>query len=148
MLSKRCKYALKALEQLARVYGRPDNCLSTPAIARAAQVPKKFLEQILLELKKAGLADSRAGATGGYFLVKAPTEIALAEVLRLIDGPIALLPCVSLKFYTRCPDCPDEAACGLRRVFTAVRQRDLELLTGFSVQSLIEDQDGYTDWSI
>ncbi len=148
MLSKRCKYALKALEQLARVHGQSSRCLSTPAIAKAAQAPKKFLEQILLELKKAGMVDSRAGAAGGYFLVKNPTEIALAEVLRLIDGPIALLPCVSLKFYARCADCPDEAACGLRRVFTAVRQRDLELLTGFSVQSLIEDREGYADWSI
>jgi Rrf2 family protein len=137
MMSKRCKYALKALARLGRAFEKIPNSVPTPEIARGENIPKKFLEQILLELKKGGLVDSRAGASGGYFLLKAPAEISLIEVLRLVDGPVALLSCVSTKFYKRCDDCPDEAACTLRRVFTEVRQRDVELLAGFSIAHLM-----------
>ena len=137
MMSKRCKYALKALTHLGRAYRQNAHCVPTPEIARSERIPKKFLEQILLELKKGGLVDSRAGVAGGYYLLKNPAEISLIEVLRLIDGPIAFLPCVSLKFYQRCEDCTDEASCSLRRVFTEVRQRDVELLAGFTIESLL-----------
>ncbi len=138
MMSKRCKYALKALARLGRAFGHePATALPTPEIARSENIPKKFLEQILLELKRGGLVESRAGVAGGYFLLRAPADIPLKEVMRLIDGPIALLPCVSHKFYKRCEDCPDEAACRLHHVFAEVRQRDSELLAGYTVESLI-----------
>ncbi len=137
MMSKRCKYALKALTRLGKEFGKSPGTVSTPDIAKEERIPKKFLEQILLELKKAGLVDSRAGANGGYFLLKPPAYISLIEVLRLVDGPVALLPCVSLKFYKPCDDCPDEAACKMREVFTQVRQRDVELLAGLTIESLM-----------
>ncbi len=136
-MSKRCKYALKALARLGKEFGKDPGSVATPEIARCENIPKKFLEQILLELKKGGFVESRAGATGGYFLLKNPAEISIKEILRLIDGPIALLPCVSTKFYKRCEDCPDEAACRLNFVFAEVRTRDVELLKGFSIQDLM-----------
>lgn len=138
-MSKRCKYALKALAKLGEAQEKGPITVPTPEIARSANIPKKFLEQILLEMKSGGLVDSRAGVSGGYFLLKNPRDIALIDVMRLIDGPVALLPCVSLKFYKRCDDCQDEAHCALRRVFTEVRQRDVELLAGFTIEDLMRD---------
>src|SRR5262245_64866853 len=105
MMSKKCKYALKALVCLGKEYGRGNR--QTDDIARTANVPKKFLELILLDLKRGGYVQSRRGAGGGYHLVRDPARINLAEIYRLFDGAIALQPCVSQKFYGRCDDCPD-----------------------------------------
>ncbi|UYN98535.1 MAG: Rrf2 family transcriptional regulator [Devosia sp.] len=118
MISQKAKYALRALVSLARA-GRGESRM-IGEISREQAIPKKFLEQILLELKRAGFVASRRGRMGGYILLKAPEEIMYGEVLRLIDGPIAPLPCLSKIAYRRCDDCQDEAACEIRHVFERV----------------------------
>lgn len=118
MISQKAKYALRALVSLARA-GRGESRM-IGEIAQEQAIPKKFLEQILLELKRAGFVSSRRGRMGGYELVKAPEEIMYGDVLRLIDGPIAPLPCLSKIAYKKCEDCRDEAACEIRHVFERV----------------------------
>ena len=126
MISQKARYALRALVALARApEGRP---VLTADIARNEQIPRKFLEQILLELKNRGIAESRRGKNGGYRLSRRPEEISFAEVLRLIDGPIAPLPCLSLTAYRPCPDCSDERACEIRRVFAESYEATLAVL--------------------
>jgi len=117
MISRQSKYALRALIALARAEGKS---LLTAEIAVQQKIPKKFLEQILLVLKRSGLVQSRRGAKGGYALLKPADAITFAEVLRLIDGPLAPLPCLSVVAYARCPDCPDEKSCEIRQVFATV----------------------------
>lgn len=97
-------------------------------ISQAQAIPKKFLEQILLELKRAGLVMSRRGRLGGYVLLKPADRITFGEVLRLIDGPIAPLPCLSKIAYRRCADCKDEASCEIRHVFSHVVKAEREVL--------------------
>jgi Rrf2 family protein len=118
MISQKAKYALRALVSLARA-GRGQSRM-IGEISQEQAIPKKFLEQILLELKRAGIVNSRRGRMGGYELLKAPEEITYGEVLRLIDGPIAPLPCLSKIAYRKCVDCQDEAACEIRHVFERV----------------------------
>lgn len=118
MISQKAKYALRALVSLARAQSGATMMIGD--IAREQAIPKKFLEQILLELKRAGFVASRRGRTGGYELLKAPEEIRFGEVLRLIDGPIAPLPCLSQIAYRRCEDCKEEASCEIRHVFERV----------------------------
>ena len=137
MMSKKCKYALKALIRLGKDYGGGN--LLTDEIAKAEHIPKKFLELILLDLKRAGYVRSKQGVKGGYRLVQDPRQISLAEIYRLFDGAIALVPCVSQKFYETCDDCPDEDACLLKRVFVEVRDKTYELMTGLTIQSFLDD---------
>jgi Rrf2 family protein len=118
MISQKAKYALRALVSLARA-GRGQSRM-IGEISQEQAIPKKFLEQILLELKRAGIVNSRRGRMGGYELLKAPEEITYGEVLRLIDGPIAPLPCLSKIAYRKCVDCQDEASCEIRHVFERV----------------------------
>jgi len=136
MMSKKCKYALKALIRLSGDYG--GGHLLTDDIARAENIPKKFLEQILLALKHAGYVRSKQGTKGGYRLVRDPRQITLAEIYRLFDGAIALVPCVSQKFYETCDDCPDEKTCRLKRVFIEVREQTYELLSGITIKSFLD----------
>jgi Rrf2 family protein len=126
MISQKAKYALRALVALARI-GEGQSAMISD-IARDQAIPKKFLEQILLELKRAGIVMSRRGRLGGYALLKAPEEITFGEVLRLIDGPIAPLPCLSKIAYQRCKDCADEATCEIRHVFARVTLATREVL--------------------
>jgi Rrf2 family protein len=119
MISQRAKYALHALLALARA----DGSLMVGEIAAAEQIPRKFLEQILLELKRHGLVQSRRGRSGGYGLLKRADEITFGQVLRIIDGPIAPLPCLSRIAYRRCADCLDEESCDVRRVFAKVAEQ-------------------------
>jgi Rrf2 family protein len=135
MMSKKCKYALKALICLGRDYGGGN--LLTDDIARSEHIPKKFLELILLDLKHAGYVRSKQGKNGGYRLVQHPRDINLAEIYRLFDGAIALVPCVSQKFYEECDDCPDEKACRLKRVFIDVREKTYELMSGITIESFL-----------
>ncbi len=125
MLSNRARYALRAAAYLA---GRP---AGTPVqiadIAAARNIPLKFLEAILLQLRKAGFLESKKGKGGGYSLAKAPSEISLAAVIRVIDGPIAMLPCASLNFYQECQDC-DKTSCGLNRAIAEARDAILSVL--------------------
>jgi Rrf2 family protein len=106
-------------------------------IASEEHIPKKFLEQILLDLRNAGLLFSKKGAGGGYGLVKDPAEIFVVQVLRLTGGPVALLPCVSLNFYQRCEECSNEATCGVRDVFLEVRNATLKILSDTSIADVI-----------
>ena len=126
MLSQKARYALRALFLLAkRPAGQP---VMIAEIAKEAQIPRKFLEQILLELKKRGILHSLRGKFGGYTLGRAPDKISFAEVIRAIDGPLALSPCVSVTAYRRCDDCVDEATCVLRKVLLAVRDSTAHIL--------------------
>jgi len=133
MLSKKTQYAFKALMYLAQ---KP-NCepVLIAEISQQRNIPLKFLENILLELKKQGILDSKKGKGGGYYLSKAPEKIFLADVLRLIDGPIALLPCVSLHFYKQCGQC-DERNCGLHRIMCEVRDANLAILENKTVADI------------
>ena len=136
MLSKKAKYALKALEYMAENKGNTP--LKISQIAEEQNIPQKFLEAILLELRKDGLLRSRLGKTGGYLLNKAPEEIRLGHVIRLLDGPIALVPCVSYKYYAPCEECPDEATCGCRDVFGDVREATNQILDTMSLADVIK----------
>ncbi|GEO84224.1 MULTISPECIES: RrF2 family transcriptional regulator [Alphaproteobacteria] len=118
MISQKAKYALRALSVLARAEaGEP---LQISDIADRQKIPKKFLEQILLDLKRNGMVTSRRGKQGGYLLLRPAGDITYGEVLRLIDGPIAPLPCLSITAYRRCEDCAGESDCEVRHVFARV----------------------------
>ncbi|MFD2598348.1 RrF2 family transcriptional regulator [Sphingobacterium corticis] len=138
MLSKKTKYAIKALMLLGRNYGKDP--MQIIKIAEEERIPKKFLEQILLEMRNAGMLYSKKGAGGGYSLNKAPEDIYLSQVMRLIDGPIALLPCVSLNFYRSCEECLEERVCGIRDTFMDVRNAMLQILNDTSIAALINKE--------
>src|SRR6201991_4496672 len=127
MISQKAKYALRALVILSREadHGEPQMISD---IARTQAIPKKFLEQILLELKRAGIVMSRRGRLGGYVLLRPADKQSFGEALRLIDGPIAPLPCLSKIAYRRCADCQDEATCEIRHVFAGVVKAQREVL--------------------
>jgi Rrf2 family protein len=126
MISQKARYAFKALLLLA---SQPVGAsMRIEEIARQGAIPRKFLEQILLELKRDGLIDSRRGRAGGYVLVKAASEIMVGNVLRVVDGPIAPLSCISRTAYRRCADCSEERYCGLRRLFAGAHAAMLEVL--------------------
>ena len=110
-------------------------------IAQKEQLPKKFLEAILLELKRSGFLGSKKGAGGGYYLMKKSEEIKLASIIRVIDGPIALLPCVSLNFYEKCDECTSEVYCGIRDVMKDVRDATLQILTNTTVADMVQRED-------
>ena len=133
MLSKKTQYAFKALMYLAQ---KPNNePVLIAEISQQRNIPLKFLENILLELKKQGILDSKKGKGGGYYLAKEPDKIILADVMRLIEGPIALLPCVSLHFYKQCGQC-DENHCGLHRIMIQVRDANLAILENKTVADI------------
>ena len=131
MLSRKTRYALRALLHLAEA----DPAKSTQAaeIAERQQVPRKYLELILLDLKKAGFITSRRGPGGGYVLAKVPADISFADVIRSTEGPIAMVPCASVNFYARCADCHDEATCAIRRVMARVRDDTVRTLSQTSL---------------
>lgn len=133
MLSKKTQYAFKALTFMAE--RKKEGPVLIAEIAKKKRIPLKFLENILLELKKAGILDSKKGKGGGYFFREDPEDIKLAKVMRIIEGPIALLPCVSLNFYEKCKDC-DEKKCGLNRIMIQVRDNTLMILENKTVNDL------------
>ncbi len=136
MISQKAKYALRALSALARAKGSTP--LQISDIADRQTIPKKFLEQILLELKHNGLVTSRRGKQGGYLLLKPAGEITYGEVLRLIDGPIAPLPCLSLTAYRRCEDCNGESDCEVRQVFARVADETRAVLFSTTIADALE----------
>jgi Rrf2 family protein len=137
MISQKAKYALKALGTLAEEKSRGGGALTIEEIATRAGVPKRFLEHILLVIKNGGIIGSRRGRIGGYQLIKDPATVTLGAVLRLIDGPIAPLPCLSRGAYQRCEDCQDEATCAIRRAFGDVFAAYLLLIESMTVEDLI-----------
>lgn len=137
MLSQKCKYALRALLALARE--NPEDLLLVADIAERENLPKKFLEAILLELNRNGLVRSRRGRGGGYALAKPADLITFGQVVRIMDGPLAPLSCVSVNYYRRCDDCSDEATCEIRKVMRRVRDAIAGELDGTSLaQALAE----------
>jgi Rrf2 family protein len=128
MISQKAKYAFKALFRLAE--GGHGRAMSIEEIAQTDGIPQKFLEHILLDLKRKGLVASRRGRAGGYMLIKHPHEMTIGSVLRAIDGPIAPLPCVSRTAYRPCPDCADEKTCTVRRLFADTYSAMLLLMDG------------------
>ena len=135
MISKKMKYALKALIHIANA---EEAYVKTGDIAEKAQIPKKFLEQILLELKKGRIINSKQGNVGGFYFVKEPKDVTLADIYRLIDGPIALVPCVSKNFYERCDDCLNEESCSIRHALIEVRDGTLKILERKNIAELAE----------
>lgn len=135
MISKKTKYAIKALVYLAKECDKGPILIST--IAEKEKIPQKFLEAILLDLRKAGILNSKKGKGGGYYLLKKAEDVNMADVMRLFDGPIALLPCVSFKYYERCEECIDEEACGIRDIFYEVRNETVNLLKAGTLSSII-----------
>jgi len=126
MLSKKTKYGLKALTYIARK--RCEHPVLISEIANSENISQKFLESILLILRKNGFLGSKKGKGGGYYLIKKPNEVSMASVIRVLEGPIAMLPCVSLNFYEKCDDCPDEDACTVHELMIEVRDNTLKVL--------------------
>jgi Rrf2 family protein len=134
MLSKKAKYALKALLFLSRPSDRGLVLISE--IATAERIPRKFLEAILVDLKVHGLLHSLRGKNGGYKLAKDPDEISVGAVVRIIDGPLAPIPCVSHLYYRRCEECKDETSCEIRIVMKKVRDSTAQILDNTSLEDL------------
>jgi Rrf2 family protein len=135
MISKKAKYALKALKVLAESFEKGPLLISH--IAESEKIPKKFLEAILLELRNHGLLQSQKGKGGGYYLRQEPSKITFAKVIRVIDGPIAPTLCVSLHFYGKCDDCADEETCTLRNILADWRDANLAVLENKTIADLL-----------
>ena len=134
MLSRKSKYGLKALLALARTPGGGPVLIAE--LAAADGLPAKFLEAILLELKRRGLVQSKKGRGGGYYLSRPPERITFGEVIRALEGPLALVPCVSQTAYARCVDCPDEATCGVRIAMGEVRDATARILDSTTLAAI------------
>jgi Rrf2 family protein len=134
MLTMKTKYALKALGQLA--LAPPGSQMLIAEIAEREEIPKKFLEAILVELKQHGFVRSRKGRGGGYMLAKNPDTITLASVIRVLDGPIAPVPCLSRTAYRRCDGCKDEATCGVRLVLREAYAASVHVLEGTTLADM------------
>ena len=134
MLSRKSKYGLKALLVLAEESGKGPVLISQ--LADRDALPKKFLEAILLDLKRHGLVESRKGKGGGYYLRRSPEEITFGEVIRVLEGPLALVPCVSQTAYAPCAECVDERTCGVRLAMQQVRDATAEILDGTTLADI------------
>jgi Rrf2 family protein len=134
MLSQKAQYAFRALTQLVDQYEKGPVLICD--IAEKKRIPLKFLENILLQLKKAGVLESKKGKGGGYYLKEHPSKTTIANVVRVVDGPIAMLPCVSLYFYQKCKNC-DEENCGLHGIMEGVRDATLGVLENKTLQDLV-----------
>lgn len=133
MLSRKAQYAFRALTHL--VNKCEDGPILISDISKKKRIPLKFLENILLELKRAGVLDSKKGKGGGYFIKADPAATTVASIIRIVDGPIAMLPCVSLNFYERCKNC-DEKNCGLHNIMESVRDATLNVLEHRTLKDL------------
>ena len=126
MLTQRSKYALRAMTMLAA--SKPGDMVLVADIAKQRKIPRKFLELILLDLKKRGLLHAKRGKNGGYSLARPANKITFGEIIRITDGPLAPLPCASLTAYRKCDDCEDEKTCGIRRIMRSVRDSSSAIL--------------------
>jgi Rrf2 family protein len=139
MLSSKARYALRALVELARADGVQ---ITAGELAERADAPRKFLEAILLELSRRGLVVSRRGKLGGYSLGRPAEAISFAEVIRVIDGPLAMAPCVSRLSFRKCDDCPDLATCSIREALLRARDSTAEVLEGYSLAEAASGRGG------
>lgn len=138
MITKKAKYAIKAVIYLSKQDHRKPVLIEQ--IAEEERIPRKFLEAILLDLRKAGILGSRKGKGGGYYLLKPADEISMAEVIRLFDGPIALVPCVAHRYYEPCDECVDEITCPIREVFRDIREQTVAILKNNNFAELINKE--------
>ena len=136
MLSKKAKYGLKALFVLAEEYGHGPNLISE--LAEKEGIPKKFLELILLGLKNQGILQSKKGKGGGYFLGKPPDRVTFGQIVRILNGPLAPVPCVSQTAYRRCEECSDEATCGVRIVMKETRDAIAGILDNVTLADVLK----------
>ena len=134
MLSKKTKYGIKALTFLGRQENRTPVAIAT--ISKSENISLKLLESILLTLRKNGILGSKKGKGGGYYLLKSPSEIPMTAVMRILEGPISMVPCVSLNFYEKCADCPDESACAVHNLMMQVRDNTLDIFRNTSLADL------------
>lgn len=125
-ISKKSKYALRALFELARRYNQGPVLIAE--LSERQRLPKKFLEFILLELRNQGILGSKKGKGGGYFLARDPSTISIGEIIRSLDGPLAPVPCVSQSAYRTCEECENEATCGIRALMQDVRDATVQIL--------------------
>jgi Rrf2 family protein len=139
MISNKTKYGLQALLSLARDFGRGPILIAD--LAEKERIPRKFLETILLQLKNAGILGSRKGRGGGYFLARDPAEITMGSAVRLLEGSLAPLPCVSESAYQKCEECLDETSCGIRLVMKDVRDAIAGILDHTSLKDVLERSD-------
>ncbi len=135
MLSKKTKYGLKALTFLAIQKER--NPIPIAEIATHENISQKFLESILLTLRRTGYLGSKKGKGGGYYLIKDPSEIPMTTVMRVLEGPIAMVSCVSINFYEKCEDCPDEQSCSVHKLMLKVRDSALDVYRNTTLADLI-----------
>lgn len=139
MISKKTKYALKALIHLAEEYDKGPILISD--LAQKERIPKKFLELILLALKNNGILQSKKGKGGGYFLGRPPRKVNMGQIIRIMEGPLAPVPCVSETAYAPCEDCDDEATCGIRIVMKDVRDAISRIFDNTTLADLLEKVD-------
>lgn len=144
MLTKKTKYALRALIYLAE---HRDSPVLIANLARDEKMPKKFLERILLEMNKEGFLASKKGKGGGYFLARPASDIFIGDVVRIMDGPLAPVSCVSVTAYAPCKDCPSEAACHIRSVMKQVRDAIAAILDKTSLEDMIRMGPESEAWS-
>jgi Rrf2 family protein len=138
-LSKKGEYAVRALIEIGfEANLRPNNLIQISTVAQRTNIPEKFLEQILLALRNGGVLKSKRGVEGGYSLAKAPDDITLGEVIRLLDGPLAPIACVSKTSYEPC-SCPDEASCGLHIAMKEVRDAIAAILDNYKLSRVIQE---------
>jgi Rrf2 family protein len=135
MLSKKAKYALKALEYLAK--SPVDSPVLIAVIAHEQKIPRKFLETILLELKNEGVLKSKMGKNGGYSLLVPANKINIGSIIRLIDGPVSFVSCVSEKYYKPCAECKTESTCGLKSMMAEVREATIKVLEKITLQEIV-----------
>ena len=137
MLTQKTRYSILALVKLAKEFGK--GTLMINEIAESEKIPKRFLESILLELKKNGFLASKLGKNGGYYLIRKPEEINLLEIVRLTEGSIALLRCTSVKYYEPCEHCKDELTCSIRGTFKDIRDYTFSKLENTSLAMLAQE---------
>ena len=131
MLSKKAQYSILALVRLAKDFESGPVLIGS--ISQTERIPKKFLESILFDLKQLGILGSKKGKGGGYYLIKDPKDISLADIIRHIDGAIALIPCVTYKYYQPCQHCKDEKTCGIRSIIKDIRDETVNMLKNMSI---------------
>lgn len=136
MLSAKTKYGIKALTFMAKQEDKSPVQIST--IAESENISHKYLESILLTLRKARFLGSKKGKGGGYYLLREPKDVKMVEVMRVLEGPIAMVPCVSLNWYEKCDDCPDEKTCSVHKLMVEVRDCTLNILNNKSLADLIQ----------
>ena len=138
MLSNKAKYGLHATFLLAKEFG--NGPLLIAEIAEREQIPKKFLELILLDLKRHGVLHSKMGKGGGYMLAKSPDKISVGQVIRILDGPLALTTCVSKTAYKKCAECKNERSCEIKKLFQNIRDNTSQILDGTTLSSAMKSK--------